>query len=86
MLLEAPRFTINAKVRPLVLSPTQQAEAVGHLLAVRQLGLEMIAVFSRSKAREAKDAVRGAEAMVASLNTVLELLDAPRDLYLEEQN
>jgi hypothetical protein len=47
---------------------------------VRQLGLELIDVFSRSGAREAKDAVRGAEAMVASLNTVLELLDAQRDL------
>ena len=76
---------ITGQVKPLVLTPTQQAEAVGHVLAVRQLGLDMIAVFSRSGAKEAKDAVRGAEAMVASLNTVLELLDAPLDLDLDKQ-
>jgi hypothetical protein len=71
-------------VKPLVLSPVQQAEAVGHLLAVRQLGLDMVKVFTRSSAREAADAVRGAERMVASLNHVLELLDAPPEAHLEE--
>ena len=73
-------------MKPLVLTPTEQAEAVGHVLAVRQLGQDMIAVFSRSGAKEAKAAVRGADAMVASLNKVLELLDAPRDLELDEQS
>ena len=77
-------FQVQAKL--LVLSPIQQAEALGHVLAVRQLGLEIVSVLSHSHGREAKDAVRGAQAMVASLNTVLELLDAPPDFYLEEQD
>jgi hypothetical protein len=69
--------------RLLVLSPADQAEAVGNLLAVRQLGIELVDVFAKSHGREARDAVKGAERMVASIDRVLELLDAPPDLHGE---
>ena len=72
-------------MRPLVLSPTQQAEAIGNLVAVRRLGAEMIEVFSRSSAKEAPDARRGAESLVTAVDRVLELLEAPPDLYLDER-
>jgi hypothetical protein len=34
-------------MKPLVLSPTQQAEAIGNLVAIRQIGLEMLGIFSK---------------------------------------
>jgi len=68
-------------MRPVVLSPDQQAEAVDNVLAVRSLGLQLLELFEHSGARTAKDARRGAETMVSALDRVLELLDAPPDLY-----
>jgi hypothetical protein len=64
----------------------QQAEAVRNLLAVRQVGLNMVDVFSESRGREAAEALRGAEVMVATINHVLELLGAPPDLNAEGQH
>ena len=61
-------------MRPLVLSPLQQAEAVGNLLAVRQLAVELRSTMFRPD--EAK-AMKGADRMVAAIDRVLELLDAP---------
>jgi len=60
--------------------PDQQAEAVDKVIAVRSIGLELLSVFADSHARSAKDAERGAESMVAALDRVLELLDAPPEL------
>jgi len=65
------------------MSPAEQAEAVGNLLAVRQLGIELGEVFAESHGRKARDAVKGVERMVATIDRVLELLDAPADLYRE---
>ena len=72
-------------MRPLVLSPDQQAEAVDNVLAVRALGLQLLELFARSDARTADDARRGAGSMVAALDRVLELLDAPPELYARPQ-
>ena len=74
---------VERVVRPVVLSPDQQAEAVDNVLAVRQLGMQLLELFEHSDAKTAADAERGAEAMVAALNRVLELLDAPPELYAE---
>ena len=60
--------------KPLVLTPIQQAEAVGNLLAVRQLAVELRATFFRPGETAA---VKGADRMVAAIDRVLELLHAP---------
>jgi hypothetical protein len=72
---------VKYDMRPLVLSPDQQAEAVDKVLAVRGLGAELLDVFAASDRKSARDAQRGAEAMLAALDRVLELLDAPAELY-----
>jgi hypothetical protein len=77
--------TIEMAAKPLVVSPAQQSEAVGNLLAVRQLGIDLVDVFAKSHGREARDAVKGAEKMVATIDRVLEILDAPAELYREAQ-
>jgi hypothetical protein len=67
-------------MKPLVLTPAEQAEAIGNLVAVRQIGIDMAAVFSALGRKETVEAARGAERMVTAINRVLELLDAPPDL------
>jgi hypothetical protein len=68
-------------MKPLVLSPDQQAEAVDNVLAVRKLGAELLDLFAASDRKSARDAQRGAQTMVAALDRVLEILDAPAELY-----
>jgi len=72
-------------MRPLVLSPDQQAEAIDNVLAVRALGVQLLELFEHSGAKTAADAQRGAEMMVATLDRVLELLDAPLALFADNR-
>ena len=67
-------------MKPLVLSPAQQAEAVSGLVAVRELGLGMLGTFSQASGKNAEEARQGAERMVETINRLLELLDAPPEL------
>jgi len=53
-------------------TPAEHAEAIGDLIAVRQLAAEMVDVLSHDS-REARE---GAERMVAAVDRVLELLGA----------
>jgi hypothetical protein len=54
------------------LTPAEQAEAIGNLEAVRQLGTEMADVLSNGSS----DAREGADRMVAAVDRVLGLLGA----------
>ena len=72
-------------MKPLVLSPAQQAEAIADLVAVRELGSGMLTVFSRASGKNAEEALQGAERMVAAVDRLLELLDAPAELRNVQQ-
>jgi hypothetical protein len=67
-------------MKPLVLSPAQQAEAIGNLVAVRALGTEMFNLYSGFGGKDAASAAQGAERLVTAIDRVLELLEAPSSL------
>jgi hypothetical protein len=85
--MEHEEALIRARLamKPLVLSPAQQAEGIADLVAVRDLGLGMLTVFSRATGKNAEEALQGAERMVEAINRLLKLLDAPPELRNVQQ-
>jgi hypothetical protein len=62
--------------RTITLTAESYAEAVGSLLALRQLATELVDVFADSADHRRKDdATRGAEAMVGAIDRILRALD-----------
>ena len=65
-----------AATRTITLTSESYAEAVGNLLALRQLADELSEVFADSgEWRRGDDAARGAKAMVDAIDRVLKALD-----------
>jgi hypothetical protein len=65
-----------AEARTITLTAESYAEAVGNLVALRQLASELAEVFADSAEwRRKDDATRGAKAMVDAIDRVLQALN-----------